>query len=73
MLEGKLQAVDAARDLVTNELKGAQTQLADAVGQISRLHAEGESWRRQAEEFQRINTELKVAVKSARTPRKSKE
>lgn len=72
MLEGNLQAVAAARDLAADELKAAQAQLADALAQASVSRVASESWRRQAEECQRIAAESRAAVRPARTQRNPK-
>jgi len=69
-LEGNLQAVTTSRDLMANELKAAQVQLADATAQAQMMRAEAENWHRQAEEYQRIIAELREPAKSPKTPRK---
>jgi chromosome segregation ATPase len=73
MLEGNLQAVTATRDLTIGELKTAQAQLADALGQTTYLRVEIENWHRKAEEFERIATDFQAVTKPARSSRKAKQ
>lgn len=72
MLEGNLQAVTANKDLIANELKAAQMQLADAIAQASAMRSDAEKWQRQAEEAKRMIVETRDAQKPTRSPRKQK-
>ncbi|MFC6522893.1 ATPase [Undibacterium arcticum] len=72
MLEGNLQAVITARDVAVTELKGIQTQLANATAQMSLLRTDAENWQRQAEEAKRTVAEMRDAQKPTRSPRKPK-
>lgn len=72
MLEGSLRAATTTRDMAINELKGVQTQLTETTAQISFVRTEVENWRRQAEESQRLLSELRESTKPARSPRKPK-
>jgi chromosome segregation ATPase len=72
ILEGNLQAVTASRDMTVIDLKAVQAQLAEVAAKLGSLLNEGESWRLQAEEAQRMVAELRKAPKPVRVPRKSK-
>ena len=70
MLEGSLQAVTANRNLLGNDLKAVQGQLAQACTQAFLTRAETESWRNQAEESRRMLAECQA--KRARVAPKPK-
>ncbi|WP_211455463.1 DNA-binding protein, partial [Collimonas antrihumi] len=72
MLEGNLQAAAANKDLIANELKAVQVQLADAMAQASTMRNDAEKWRHQAKECQRIAAELRESTKPQRASRKPK-
>ncbi|PRC93186.1 DNA-binding protein [Solimicrobium silvestre] len=59
IVEGKLQSALAGRDVIANDLKIAQVQLADIGTQLSDARNDSENWRRNAEDLQRAITELK--------------